>query len=132
MKDRIKNRTCAQCRSSERVSEGTDEPVYAFVWGRIWAGASERRMPYRAYLCREHLQMLLEEGAELRVIRFDVDELTRSHTAYRTFGELCRNRPTLRVVRGDGEERRLEVAFLADAYDAFQAAGGDARRAVRG
>ena len=63
LENAMKKRICASCRSNE------GEPIEAewFVKGRIPTG--DRWMPYQAYLCDCHVEVLLDDGAEFTVQR---------------------------------------------------------------
>lgn len=61
------------------------------------------------------------------------DQLTAKHTAFSTMQDLLEAKggyfPSLRAQSADTD--REELGLLADAYDAYQAARGDSRRAHR-
>lgn len=61
------------------------------------------------------------------------DKLTAKHTAFSTMQKMLNAkggyRPTLRTQ--SAATGRDELGLLADAYDAYQAARGDSRRAYR-
>lgn len=62
-------RLCAQCKAADWDSpEGDDygpgEAEY-YVTGTVVDAYSGGRRPYRAYLCRDHVLMLEEDGATL-------------------------------------------------------------------
>ena len=63
-----------------------------------------------------------------------INELVRKHTAFASFEAMIHSaphyRPTLRT--GGRSKMAKEMAQIADAYDAAQAARGDSRRAYRG
>ena len=63
------------------------------------------------------------------------DELTAKHTASRTMQEMLDAKggyfPSLRTASSRTRIDRQELTRLANAYDAYQAARGDARRAYR-
>ena len=59
-----KYHTCASCRNGEIY----DEPATCEVRGRI-AGCARDWIPYHSYLCDEHLELLLDDGAELHIVR---------------------------------------------------------------
>ena len=58
-----------------------------------------------------------------------LDDLTSDLTAFNSFSELVNTHPTYRPTILPRDARHVD---LADAYDAFQAARGDKRRAWRG
>lgn len=55
---------CAQCKAGDH--EVNEEAEYRVV-GKIWIN-NEKMMPYRGYLCKDHLTAMLDDGAELRVV----------------------------------------------------------------
>lgn len=80
-------------------------------------------------------------------VRTALDCIVRRHTAFRDFHEMTEGspdyRPTLRAPKVEAHLRGLragqevavqatEITLLADCYDTYMAARGDARRAYRG
>jgi len=63
------------------------------------------------------------------------DQLAAKHTAFRSMDDLLNAKggfyPSLRIQSSKKAQDREELGRLADAYDAYQAARGDARRALR-
>ena len=55
---------CAQCRAGENKESAT-----VYVEGKIQSSYSDRMIPYKAYLCDDHLELLVTDGAEFRVQR---------------------------------------------------------------
>ena len=92
---------CSQCKAGE-----IKKPADYFVKGIIQG--DYKMIPYRAYICSDHLQMLEDDEAQLKIIEYisheailkRADFLTRENTAYNSFSELCRNNPTLRGFSG--------------------------------
>ena len=84
---------CASCRNGENKIEAD-----YLVSGRVDG------MPYRAYLCREHLEMFYDDGAELKIIEYVSEdaknnhalEIIFEHTAYTSLDDFLANNPTLR------------------------------------
>jgi hypothetical protein len=98
---------CSQCKSG-----GIDYDADYMVKGFIWSD-NGKKIPYCANICKEHYRLLMEEGAELKIISYYGDELTnrkneltRTYTGYNNFQELCRNNATLREVNSDTVELR--------------------------
>jgi len=90
-----KVRYCAQCRSGEKRV-----PADVLVKGQVVF--IDRPVPYQAWLCNDHFEMLVEDGNELKVIDRSpeewarwADETTREYTAYGSFRELCRSNATV-------------------------------------
>jgi hypothetical protein len=89
---------CSHCRSCERREEA-DLSVRGFSIGR-----DGRRIPYRAYLCEDHHDMLIDDGYELRTVEYlsehaidqHVTKILRGYTAYLSTREFLANNPTLR------------------------------------
>lgn len=52
---------CSSCKAGE-VKELADYLVQGKIQGDY------KMMPYKAYICEDHYQMLLDDGAELRII----------------------------------------------------------------
>jgi len=66
-----------------------------------------------------------------------LDKICQRHTAFASFEHLVdasrRYHPTIRYgAIGLSDKEREDLRLLADAYDLFQAARGDDRRAYRG
>lgn len=84
---------CASCKRGEIAT-----PADVFVQGTIVR--NDRTIPYRAYLCNEHLELMAEQGDEenLTVTSIDLDAMAVCDTAFSTFAELCQkhHNPTLR------------------------------------
>jgi len=63
------------------------------------------------------------------------DQLTAKYTAFRTMQEMLNAKggysPSLRTQSAATYQERIELGLLADAYDAYQGARGDPRRATR-
>ena len=104
---------CASCRNGENEVEAD-----YLVKGRHWVD-DDRSVPYRAYLCKEHLEMMLEDGDDLDIVEYvgealerRKNELTRKHTGYGSFAELCLNSPTLRVSDCMSREDQREILDL--------------------
>lgn len=55
-------RVCASCRAGE-VQQEADY----LVIGRTYR-YKDTGTPYRAYLCKEHYEMMLDDGDELRIV----------------------------------------------------------------
>jgi len=101
----IKTKYCISCKHGEIEREADYK-----VQGTIYNDYLDKNMPYKAYLCKDHLEMMLQDGAELEVIEHvseeAKDELTKEVTGYHTFNELCRNYPTLRPINKKLKELR--------------------------
>lgn len=113
---------CAICKPCER-----DVEADYFVKGKTWSPYNPDRMiPYRGYLCWEHLMYMEEDGAILEIVEYVseyakkkliqdtkpyLDKLTRKFTVYFDFYELCRNNATLRPDTFYGEERKQMEAL---------------------
>ncbi len=104
-------RYCSQCKSGENTIDAD-----YLVKGKIYS-SSGRSIPYRAYLCREHLDMLRSDDADLTIIDWvsdsALDELTAELTSYSTFARLCKNNPTLRSYPGESSHK---IWALRQAY----------------
>lgn len=63
------------------------------------------------------------------------DQLAAKHTAFQDMEELLNAKggffPSLRTLSARTHRERRELSRLADSYDAYQEARGDARRALR-
>jgi hypothetical protein len=63
------------------------------------------------------------------------DAATRKHTAFGSMEEMLNAgncyRPTFATYSAPNLAERIELGRLADAYDAYQHARGDKRRAIR-
>lgn len=69
------------------------------------------------------------------------DQLTQEWTAFKNLEDMCNQicyRPSIRAISGfkgtrkcSNRQSRAELTVLADAYDEYQAARGDDRRAYR-
>jgi len=59
-------RKCAQCRLADWGEEPEVGPADAefYVAGRVPSPHSDRLIPYRGYICRNHYDAFLEDGAE--------------------------------------------------------------------
>jgi len=94
-------KTCSSCRAGE-INRSADY----FVKGKIQG--DYKIIPYRAYICSDHLKMLEDDGAELKIIEYvslefiqkRADFLTREYTNYDNFKQLCKDNPTLREFPG--------------------------------
>jgi hypothetical protein len=84
---------CASCKRGEITA-----PADVYVQGTIVR--NDRKIPYRAYLCNEHLDLMHDDGDanDLTVTSIDLDAMAASDTAFQTFAELCQkhHNPTLR------------------------------------
>ena len=113
---------CSSCRNGEKK-----EPAAYLVRGKVFSLLNNRWIPYRAYLCEDHLSMMLDDGIDLEIVRYygearaqRADELTREYTGYNSFRELCQDTPTLRFDCFEGKQRN-EVCELRRYY--FEATG---------
>ena len=112
---------CAQCKAGEIYSE----LATVYVEGKIQSSYSDRYIPYKAYLCNDHLELLSCDGAvftlNIEVIQgytmSSLNTLTRRYTAYSTFSELCRNNPTLRPDAATTRKTGNEMRILKTAYE---------------
>jgi hypothetical protein len=108
---------CASCKRGEN-KVGAD----VFVSGRIRSRDSDKMMPYRAYLCDDHLQLLKDDGRDdaLTVTDLNLDRITARETAFRTFAELCQkhHNPTLRhqLLRGAYNDHMAKQSLPHRAY----------------
>ncbi len=105
-----KTRLCAQCRKgyddTDNPEIGPDEAEY-YVRGTVLGFYDGRPYPYHGYICEGHLCVMQEDGAEFKEITLlktpeeqkkdRLDYLTRKHTGWESFGDMCRNYPTLRL-----------------------------------
>jgi len=68
-----KRRICASCRAGVSDLDDPDDfkPAEAdyYVQGKVYSNYSDRMIPYRAYLCAGHMEMMLQDGAEFPVQR---------------------------------------------------------------
>ena len=104
----MKKRYCASCRNGEIKNEA-DYMVKGKVWG------TDRMVPYRAYICKEHMEMLFDDGAELEIIEYISQrakddrawELIEYYTAYENMKQfLAQHAPTLMDFPGAAWLRR--------------------------
>ncbi len=60
-----KIKICSSCKAGEIY----DVPADCYVKGKRWPvnNFAEKMIPYRAYLCKDHLEMLLDDGAVLTI-----------------------------------------------------------------
>lgn len=72
--------------------------------GFVWSTYSDRRIPYNGYLCEEHYEVLVSEGASFKIIEYVSDQARRAYathlvdtfTAYGNLSEFLASNPTLR------------------------------------
>ncbi len=100
-------RYCASCRAGENKVEA-DYMVKGIRCDR-WG---EDRMPYRAYLCDEHLTMMLDDGAELDIVEYVSEQarnkrakdLVENYTGYEGVKNFLASNPTLQKRSFEGVE----------------------------
>lgn len=108
---------CAQCRSCER-----EHPADYKVRGYIRDYYSDRKIPYRAFICDEHLEILTQNGAELTIEEYlnrpvtetrktereteetRVEKVLRKYTGYYSVNEFLQGNPTIRPGTFPGAE----------------------------
>ena len=59
-----KKHYCASCRNGEIKREAD-----CFVQGKVHTDKDEYMHPYKAYLCNDHIDMMLDDGAIFNVER---------------------------------------------------------------
>lgn len=98
-------KTCGSCKRGE--VRGV--PATVMVSGKNRDG----RHVVKAYLCDEHLEVEVQDGAEFKVVKlqtaYTLDELTTRNTGYLSFAQMCANYPTLRPI--NAEMRLLRAAY---------------------
>lgn len=63
---------CGSCKNGEWDDDDPDvgpEDAEYYVTGKIPADTKSGWRPYRAYLCRDHMEMLEEDGAVWKTVR---------------------------------------------------------------
>ncbi len=98
----MQNKYCSNCRNGE-IKREADYKVKGIVWV-----SDEKSMPYTAYLCSDHLEMLIQDDAELTIVEWvsekaikeRCEELVEQYTGYDSFNDMCKNNPTLRGFAG--------------------------------
>lgn len=123
----IKTKYCSQCHSSPEENVFRAHAEY-FVRGRRYAADNDVRVPYRAYVCGDHLDVLLTDGlldestlhvealVGTRAWLCEIDEITRKYTAYDSFRQMCRSNPTLRPHPKAGKDEIADYQKLRRAY----------------
>lgn len=122
---------CASCRRGENKVEAD-----YLVKGRRYVDDT-RSTPYRAYLCGDHLDIMLEDGDLLECYEIvktlsqqarleHAKHLTTLLTGHVSFNSMCHNYPTLRAVPGAPFLERQMFAWLRQYY--FEATGRQAAR----
>ena len=112
---------CASCKRG-----GTDIEADYLVKGKVWIN-NERMMPYRAYLCEEHLDMMEDDDAELEIVEFvsrtkkeeRFTKLIRYYTGYKSINEILTNNPTLRSTKYCSKKSKREISELRRYYKEF-------------
>jgi hypothetical protein len=94
---------CAQCKRGEKKTDADFK-----VKGRIWGINSNKMTPYQAAICEDHLMILMDDGAELKITerlsKRVQDEyallLILEHTAWGSLTHFLMSTPTLRKFEG--------------------------------
>lgn len=58
-------KTCSQCRAGE-----VSMPADYYVQGTIFVDTCTNPVPYKAYICQEHYELLVSDGANLKIKSF--------------------------------------------------------------
>ena len=124
---------CNSCKAG-----GVKVPADVYVTGKV-PGERKYWKPYRGYLCLEHLDMLLTDGAELKIVqRFGkckekwLDQLTYQYTGFHNFKALCQGfkgvncTPTLRAPKHCSPEFSKAITHLRSEY--YKATGKQAAK----
>lgn len=98
-------KTCGHCRRGE---------VYGVpATFRVRGTNRDGRGVAKAYLCADHLDIELSDGANYKVVKlataYTLDELVTRNTGYLSFAQMCLNNPTLRPI--NAEMRLLRAAY---------------------
>lgn len=128
-----RQRYCAQC------SPAPDEGIYResadwYVVGKIYGFDSDRRVPYRGYICDGHLEILEDDGRiEIESQtpypgtyewRKEMDEIARRWTPHPSFAAVCGlDLRHYRVRPGAGRDEVRAVARLVDGARTWRAFG---------
>lgn len=114
-------RYCASCRRGENKVEADH-----FIKGTRVTGDG-RKVPYRGYLCEDHLEIMVEDGDLLdnfEVVQSTSEKARLEHaqhltevlTGFESFAALCRNNPTLNAAPDAGYTSRWMFARLREYF----------------
>ena len=91
-------RYCAHCKNGERIIEADYR-----VKGKYYNETYNRELPYNAYICTEHYDMMVSDGAQLKITEYvnaseheHALEIIREYTGFESIDQFLRNTPTIR------------------------------------
>jgi len=97
---------CAHCKNGDIKREAD-----YFIKGKVWRD-NERTIPYKAYICKDHYEMLCDDDAELRIEEYispsvrneRAKELIFNNTMFESVAGFLASTPTLRKKAFTGVE----------------------------